>query len=110
MWPGYVAKASTQRGEGALGPGPASHPGRVGAGRQLPAAFSAAAAETNDSTEEEYEKINMNVEGGELGTGAGIFPRGAVSARWLGDHGGLECGWTEGEVGWGVAKGKEQGH
>lgn len=63
----------------------------------------------------------MNTEGGELGTGAGIFPRGVVSAQWLGDRGGLECGWTEGEVGWGgggqrqgagtLAKGPEaQGH
>lgn len=32
--------------------------------------------------------------------GAGIFSRGVVSVQWLGDHGGLECGWTAGRVGW----------
>lgn len=32
--------------------------------------------------------------------GAGIFSRGVVSAQWLGDHGGLECGLTAGGVEW----------
>ena len=49
MWP----KPALLGGEGASGPGPVPHPGRVAAGRQLPAAFSAAAAETNDGTDEE---------------------------------------------------------
>lgn len=48
-WP----KPALLGGEGASGPGAAPHLGRVGAGRQLPAALSAAAPETNDSTEEE---------------------------------------------------------
>lgn len=49
MWP----KPALLGGEGASGPGPVPHPGRVTAGRQLPAAFSAAAAETNDGTDKE---------------------------------------------------------
>lgn len=70
MWPNPALLG----GEGALGPGPVPHPGRAAAGRQLPVVFSAAAAaETNDGTDEEQAKIKMSTEGGGLGTGAGIF-------------------------------------
>lgn len=41
-------------------------------------------------------KSAVSAEGGALGSGAGFFSWGAVSTRWLGDHGGLECGWTAG--------------
>ena len=33
--------------------------------------------------------------------GAGIFSQGVISAQWLGDCGGLECGQTAGGVGMG---------
>lgn len=66
------AKASTSGFEGALGPGPAPRPGRVAAGRQLPTALSAVAAETNDSTDEE-EKIKMRTEGGGNGEWGPVF-------------------------------------
>ena len=68
MWP----KIALLGGEEALGPGPAPPPGRVVAGRQLPAAFSAAAAETSDGTDEE-EKIEMSAEGGAPGTRGWFF-------------------------------------
>lgn len=67
MWP----KTALVGGEGASGPGPAPRPGRVAAGRQLPAAFSAVVAETNDSTDEE-EKIELSMKGG------GTWNRGLV--------------------------------
>lgn len=50
----------------------------------------------------------MSTEGGGLGTGASIFSQGVVSAQWLGDRGGLECGLTAGGVGRGGA-GQRQG-
>lgn len=70
--PGYVPKASTAGWRGASGPGPAPHPGRVAAGRQLPAAFSAAAAETNDGCDEE-EKTKTSTEGGGTWNGGRYF-------------------------------------
>lgn len=67
-----MARVSSCGWRGSLGAGPAPCPGRVAAGRQLSAAFSAVAAETNDSTEEE-EKIELTTEGGGTWNGGLVF-------------------------------------
>lgn len=68
---GMCPKPALLGGEGASGPGPAPHPGKVAVGRQLPAAFSAAAAETNDGPNDEEKK--MSTEGGGTWNGSRYF-------------------------------------